>query len=116
MAITQISRIKARVGDYADLPVLASGELGYATDQKRLFVGNPGSTLPSQNTEVLTKNVLPLALTTDLQSISSTINTVGKTAGLMAFNTTNNLIYIAGGGSAGSSWYPSNGGATITPV
>lgn len=116
MAITQISRIKARVGDYADLPVLASGELGYATDEKRLFVGNPGSTLPSQNTEVLTRSVLTLVSTVNLQSISSSVNTVRKTAGLMVFNTTNNLIYVAGGSSAGSAWYPSDGGSAITPV
>lgn len=56
MAITQISRIKVRTGNNVDLPVLDSGEFGYSTDTKQLYIGNPGSTLPTQNTEILTAN------------------------------------------------------------
>jgi hypothetical protein len=40
MAIEQISKIKVRQGDFSDLPLLESGELGYATDARRLFIGN----------------------------------------------------------------------------
>lgn len=40
MATTQISKIKLRQGNFADLPLLDSGELGYATDVHRLFIGN----------------------------------------------------------------------------
>lgn len=37
---TQISKIKVRQGVFADLPILDSGEFGYATDVQRLFIGN----------------------------------------------------------------------------
>lgn len=55
MAITQISRIKVRTGDNIDLPVLDSGEFGYSTDTRQLYIGNVGSLLPSDNTEILTE-------------------------------------------------------------
>ena len=37
---TQISKIKVRQGNFTDLPLLDAGELGYAIDQRRLFIGN----------------------------------------------------------------------------
>ena len=40
MSTLQISRIQIRRGLYQDLPILHEGELGYATDRKRLFIGN----------------------------------------------------------------------------
>lgn len=44
MATLQISRIQIRRGLYQDLPILHEGELGYATDRKRLFIGNAKDT------------------------------------------------------------------------
>lgn len=59
MAIVQISQIQHRRGLYQDLPQLASGELGWALDQRRLFIGNgtpeEGAPLVG-NTEILTVN------------------------------------------------------------
>lgn len=40
MAITQISRIQHRRGLQQDLPQLASAELGWSIDQRRLYIGN----------------------------------------------------------------------------
>lgn len=40
MTDIRISKIKARQGDFADLPMLDPGEFGYAKDQRRLFIGN----------------------------------------------------------------------------
>ena len=40
MAIVQISRIQQRRGLQQDLPQLASAELGWSLDQRRLFIGN----------------------------------------------------------------------------
>lgn len=59
MAIVQISRITARKGLVEDLPQpLAGAELGWATDSRRLFIGN-GTTAEGApvvgNTEVLTE-------------------------------------------------------------
>lgn len=44
MATLQISRIQLRRGLHEDLPILHEGELGYATDRKRLFIGNAKDT------------------------------------------------------------------------
>ena len=40
MPITQIARIQHRRGVSDDLPTLASAELGWVLDQKRLYIGN----------------------------------------------------------------------------
>ena len=59
MAIVQISRITQRKGLQEDLPQpLASAELGWSTDQRRLFIGNgtveEGAPVVG-NTEILTE-------------------------------------------------------------
>ena len=77
MSITQISKITHRKGLTEDLPQLDIGELGWAYDQRRLFIGNapaphhkahpdfPGSetTVALNVTEILTNesNILELA-------------------------------------------------------
>jgi hypothetical protein len=58
MAIVQVSRITNRKGLAENLPQLAGAELGWATDERRLFIGN--GTLQDGapvigNTEVLTE-------------------------------------------------------------
>ena len=58
MAIVQVSRITNRKGLQENLPQLAGAELGWATDSRRLFIGN--GTLQDGapvigNTEILTE-------------------------------------------------------------
>lgn len=66
MAVIQISRIQHRRGKEQDFPQLASAELGWSLDTRRLFIGN-GSLLegaPTEGaTEILTEysNVLDLS-------------------------------------------------------
>jgi hypothetical protein len=58
MAVVQISRIQHRRGYQQDLPQLASAELGWSLDQRRLFIGNGTTTegAPSTGvTEILTQ-------------------------------------------------------------
>lgn len=51
MSILQISKIQHRSGNLVDLPQLDEAEFGWASDQKRLFIGK---TVPNENIEVLT--------------------------------------------------------------
>ena len=51
MAILQISKIQQRAGNLVDLPQLDEAEFGWASDNKRLFIGK---TTPNENVEVLT--------------------------------------------------------------
>lgn len=61
MAIVQISKIIHRTGSVSELPQLDIGEIGFASDEQRLFIGNdpawvpPDGNLPT-NTEILTNS------------------------------------------------------------
>lgn len=56
MSIIQISKIQVRTGNIDDLPQLSVGELGWAADAKRLFIGNEPNVVGPipDNTEILT--------------------------------------------------------------
>jgi|SRR6056300_202430 len=58
---TQISKIKLRQGNFTDLPILDTGELGYATDAQRLFIGNAEVTVGTGNGAIDTF-IIPLEL------------------------------------------------------
>lgn len=60
--------------------------------------------------------VLSISTTSNLSDITNAVNTTGKSQGLMKYNTTNNLLYIASGSAAGGLWYPSDGSSAITPI
>lgn len=85
MAVTQISRIQHRRGLQQDLPQLASAELGWSVDTRRLYIGN--GTLeegaPTVGvTEILTEY-------SDLSSINATLNSYtfyGNSAGYAAMS------------------------------
>lgn len=98
MSIIQISKIQNKRGDMdvdrTGLPVLAPGELGYATNRSRLFVGNVGATSPTENTEVLTQN-----------SLGPTLN----------YNTATGKVDAVGGGSGGSGTTYTIESAVATP-
>ena len=51
MSILQISKIQQRSGNLVDLPQLDEAEFGWASDERRLFIGK---TTPNENVEVLT--------------------------------------------------------------
>lgn len=76
MPIVQISRIQNRRGKAVDLPQLASGELGWAIDEQRLFIGN-GTVADGApavgNTEILTSSSASISA-----SFSSAISYVYK--------------------------------------
>ena len=61
MATTRLSKIRVRQGNFTDLPVLDPGELGYAKDARRLFIGNDTVSIGTGN-GVLTEFTLPLSL------------------------------------------------------
>jgi len=88
MAIVQISQITNRLGLQADLPQLSGGELGWSTDERRLYIGN--GTLAQGapvigNTEILTEfsDILNLAAAYTYSGSAATGYTVqtGPTSG-----------------------------------
>jgi hypothetical protein len=84
MAIVQISQIKHRRGLQENLPQLASAELGWSIDSRRLYIGN-GSLAEGApetgNTEILTEYSNIPGLTKYTQVITN--NTTANIAGLV---------------------------------
>lgn len=58
----------------------------------------------------------PSATATDIASITAAINTTGKYAGLMVWDTTNKRLMRAAGNTAGSEWAVVDGSAQVTPT
>lgn len=62
MAILQISKIQHRTGANTDLPQLDVGEIGFSTDEQRMFIGNdpvlhpPANSAVTTQTEILTEH------------------------------------------------------------
>lgn len=88
MAIVQISQIKHRRGLQENLPQLASAELGWSIDTRRLYIGN-GSLAEGApetgNTEVLTEYSNIPGVTSYTQTLTN--NTSNVAVANMAFDT-----------------------------
>lgn len=80
MAVVQISRIQARRGLQQDLPQLASAELGWSVDKRRLFIGN-GTLAEGAPTEGVTEI---LTQYTDLAAVLKNYTFRGNAGGYIA--------------------------------
>lgn len=80
MAVTQVSRIQVRRGLQQDLPQLASAELGWSIDTRKLYIGNgtleEGAPIVGI-TEILTSQ-------SDLASLIGSYTFIGNVAGYTA--------------------------------
>lgn len=52
----------------------------------------------------------------EIAAAVNAINTVGKRAGTLAYDTTNHRLMVADGSSATSAWYVADGSASVTPA
>ena len=76
MAIIQISKIQHRTGANVDLPQLAEGELGFATDERRLYIGNDPSLYPPEGLNTTTQTeILTEVSSLNWSKIAGTANT-----------------------------------------
>jgi len=111
MAIVQISKIIQKQGDLADLPQLDIAEIGYATDAKRLFIGDELPNTPDPtllyNTEILTQNsvdgtsIIYDPITGVISSVGGgggggTVTSVNVSGGTTGLTTTGGPILTAG--------------------
>lgn len=89
MAIVQISQIKHRRGLQENLPQLASAELGWSVDSRRLYIGN-GSLAEGApetgNTEILTEYSNIPGVTSYTQTLTN--NTSNVAVANMEFDST----------------------------
>ena len=93
MAIIQISKIQVRSGNLVDLPQLDEAEFGWASDDKRLFIGK---TTPNENIEILTSysNIDFSQLTGSYGNLNITSPVTGQ---ILGYNKTSNAWLNAGG-------------------
>ena len=93
MAIIQISKIQVRSGNLVDLPQLDEAEFGWASDDKRLFIGK---TTPNENIEILTSysNIDFSQLTGSYGNLNITTPTTGQ---VLSYNEASNAWLNAGG-------------------
>jgi hypothetical protein len=90
MAVVQISRIQHRRGLQQDLPQLASAELGWSVDQRRLFIGNGDVTEGAPTlgrTEILTEY-------TDILALANTYTFKGLPSGFVAITGADNISVV----------------------
>ena len=88
MAIVQISQVKHRHGVQTDLPQLATAELGWSVDTRKLYIGN--GTLAEGapeigNTEILTEHSTIPGYTVYTQAISAN-TTANLASGIVDYN------------------------------
>jgi hypothetical protein len=106
MAIVQISQVKHRRGLQEDLPQLASAELGWSIDTRRLFIGNGGldeGAPETGNTEILTEYSNIPGVTSYTQTLDD--NTANVAVANMVFDSTEpGVILDYRIDRAGSSW------------
>ena len=91
MADTRISKIRVRQGNFTDLPVLDPGELGYAKDSRRLFIGNDTVAIGTGN-GVLTDFTIPLALS---KPNITTVSVAGSPVNASTFTITGTTLTFA---------------------
>lgn len=107
MAIVQISKIIHRTGANTDLPQLDIGEIGFATDEQRVYIGNDPNIVPpafvgaTTQTEILTTES-PLDFSringssNATMNISSPVN--GQLMGLHVAGSTTTLVNVGANG------------------
>ena len=101
MAIVQISKIIHRVGANIDLPQLDTGEIGFASDTQRVYIGNDPILVPvpdggtTTQTEILTE-----VSTLQFAKVEGSSNTYLSTANIV----TGQLLVANGNASTGTSW------------
>lgn len=88
MAIVQISQVKHRHGVQSDLPQLATAELGWSVDSRKLYIGN--GTLAEGapeigNTEILTEHSNIPGYTVYTQALSAG-TTANLASGIIDYN------------------------------
>jgi len=91
MATTRLSKIRVRQGNLSDLPVLDPGELGYAKDSRRLFIGNDTVSVGTGN-GVLTTFTIPLALS---KPVITTVSIAGNAVNASTYTISGTTLTFA---------------------
>ena len=102
MAIIQISKIIHRTGANVDLPQLDEGELGFSTDERKLYIGNDPNLYPALANGITTQTEILTEISTINWSkidgtANSTLNLTEPIVDGQLFVANNNVWTNAGG-------------------
>ena len=103
MAIIQISKIQHRTGANVDLPQLSEGELGFATDDQKLYIGNDPLLHPPANNSTTTQ----VEILTEVSTLQYAKLEGGANTTLNLANTYPGQIMILG--ADGNTWVNAGG-------
>lgn len=107
MAIVQISKIIHRTGANVDLPQLDIGEIGFATDEQRVYIGNDPAIVPPIGLGTTQTEILTASSTLDFSRIQGSDNTSVNLSSvengqLLGIDVTSNIATIVNvGGTTG---------------
>ena len=108
MAIVQISKIIHRTGANVDLPQLDIGEIGFASDEQKVYIGNDPAIVPPVSSDATTQTeILTSSSTLDFSRIQGSDNsslnfTTPADGQLIGVNVASGLTTVVNvGGSAG---------------
>jgi hypothetical protein len=107
MAIVQISKIIHRTGANIDLPQLDIGEIGFATDEQRVYIGNDPAIVPPIGFGTTQTEILTASSTLDFSRIQGSDNasmnlTSVENGQLLGIDITSNIATIVNvGGTTG---------------
>jgi len=94
----------------------AFGSIWYRVDDTTFGFASLSSAQTFTAQQTLTAGlVIQTIAASAIASAANAINTTGKVAGKVVYDTTNNRIMIASGSSAVSPWYIADGSASVTP-
>ena len=114
---TTITRASAGVIAVEGSNVLLASNIGstvqgYDADTAKLDVAQ---TFTAQQT-VSSGLVLQTISAANIAAIANAVNTTGKVAGKVVYDTTNNRLMVANGSAAANPWYIADGSAFVTPA
>lgn len=111
MAVVQISKIQLRRGLQEDLPQLASAEMGWSIDERRLFIGNGtlAEGAPATGvTEILTSQTIfhelaniailqgnVVTIESNIATLQSDVSSLQANAAIRSLTLTNNTLVAA---------------------
>jgi hypothetical protein len=114
---TTITRVSAGIIAVEGSNVLLASNIGtsvqaYDADTAKIDVAQTFSTQQTFSSGL----VLQTIAAADIAAVANTINTTGKVAGKVVYDTTNHRLMIADGAAAADPWYVADGSAFVTPA
>jgi hypothetical protein len=114
---TTISRVSAGVIAVEGSNVLLAADIGVTVQGYDADTAKTDAAQTFTAQQALTSGlVLQSVAAADIAAIANAINTTGKAAGKVVYDTTNKRLMVADGAAAADPWYVADGSTSVTPA